>query len=185
MYHIKEDPRQKKSADLITEGMLSLLCDSALPPQKTPTIADICRKAGVSRATFYRLFDSPDDILSYYFDTIFDNILECCADKKRAGVPYSPAEVYSTWFTEHQRSIAGMLRHGKIHILMEAHRKALYRHADTLFPEMDKDSDEFTFFSEMRTGVLAGAARAWFRTGRQAGPADLIAFCDHQLRFHF
>ena len=97
MYHIKEDPRQKKSADLITEGMLSLLCDSALPPQKTPTIADICRQAGVSRATFYRLFDSPDDILSYYFDTIFDNIMECCADKKKAGVPYSPAEVYSTW----------------------------------------------------------------------------------------
>ena len=69
MYHIIDDKRAYKSADLICEGLSEML-------QKKPYdeigITDVCAPRGVARTTFYRLFDTLDDVLIYQFDTLFE-----------------------------------------------------------------------------------------------------------------
>lgn len=188
MYHIKNDPRQKKSAQLLSDATVLLLRKAGEAREEDGaalTISGICQEAGVSRSTFYRLFDTTDDVLAFLCDSVFDAILSECAEKKKAGAAFSPAEVYGKWLTAYQNCLAGLLRLGKLHVLMEAHRKALYQYADTLFPDMDKTSNEFVFFSEMRSGVLLGAVRAWLRTGQETPIAEIIQFCNTQLRFRF
>ena len=72
MYHIKKDKRSKKSAQIICESLASLMY------QKTYydiSISDICHKCGIARTTFYRLFDTIDDVLLYQFDTLFEESL--------------------------------------------------------------------------------------------------------------
>ncbi len=60
MYHIKNDRRSQHTAMQISQGLLECLKDK---PLASITISDIHRVTGISRATFYRLFDTIEDVL--------------------------------------------------------------------------------------------------------------------------
>lgn len=72
MYHIKKDKRTYSSAALLCEGLASLL---ERKPYPEISIADVCAACGVARSTFYRLFDTLDDLLLYQFDSLFEETL--------------------------------------------------------------------------------------------------------------
>ena len=61
MYHIKKDKRCQQSAQMIIEGLNQCLAEKEFAKI---TVSDIQRKTGVSRATFYRLFDDTSDVLA-------------------------------------------------------------------------------------------------------------------------
>lgn len=65
MYHIKSDRRSQATAAEIVRGMQECLKTT---PLKSITVMDIHRVTGISRATFYRLFDTPEDVLIYQLD---------------------------------------------------------------------------------------------------------------------
>lgn len=73
MFHIPNDKRAQKSADLIAQGL-----DKALQtkPYKDIKINDIYLNSYVSRATFYRLFDSIYDVLLYECDIVVREMLK-------------------------------------------------------------------------------------------------------------
>lgn len=64
MYHIKDDLRCQKTVNLIIEAFDECMKQT---PEKI-TISDICNLSTVSRSTFYRLFDTVDDVIRYKFD---------------------------------------------------------------------------------------------------------------------
>lgn len=69
MYHIKKDKRMLKSAALICDGLAEALKTN---PYTEVSITDVCEPKGVARTTFYRLFDTLDDVLLYQFDSLFE-----------------------------------------------------------------------------------------------------------------
>ena len=88
MYHIAKDLRAKKSAELIIKGLYKSLEEK---PLKEIKVSDISRNSYVSRATFYRLFDSIHDVLAYQCDLIVDEMLESLKSanfnsRKEAGI---------------------------------------------------------------------------------------------------
>ena len=72
MYHIKKDKRSQKSAIIFCECLADLL---AKKDYSDISISDLCHKCGIARTTFYRLFDTIDDILIYQFDSLFEDSL--------------------------------------------------------------------------------------------------------------
>lgn len=70
MYHIKRDKRSERSAQLICAGLQQCLLKKEF---KRLTIADILTASTVGRATFYRLFDSINDVLVYECDQLFQH----------------------------------------------------------------------------------------------------------------
>ena len=58
----------KRSKEYITEAILQLLNKKKY---ENITITDIAEKAGVTRITFYRNFESKDDIIKQYIQNIF------------------------------------------------------------------------------------------------------------------
>ena len=69
MYHIINDKRAHKSTMLICEGLSEVLQRKSYADI---SITDVCAPKGVARTTFYRLFDTLDDVLLYQFDTLFE-----------------------------------------------------------------------------------------------------------------
>lgn len=82
MYHIAHDQRTRKSAALICEGLAEKLREK---PYGEISITDVCAPRGIARTTFYRLFDTLDDVLLYQFDTLFEESLR----------RYSPGDSYA------------------------------------------------------------------------------------------
>lgn len=69
MYHIKPDKRSGKSAKLVCEGLADMLNEKSYCDI---TISDVCSRCGIARTTFYRLFDTLDDVMLYQFDSLFE-----------------------------------------------------------------------------------------------------------------
>lgn len=71
MYHILKDKRVDKTVQIICDGFLNLLkCNKF----DKISISMISKETGVSRATFYRLFDKTEDIIEYMCYDVFEQI---------------------------------------------------------------------------------------------------------------
>lgn len=77
MYHIPNDERAKKSAETIYQSLRHILFHKKLDEVK---ITDIQKECGISRSTFYRLFDNVTDVLSmklaFFVNLYFDSYLK-------------------------------------------------------------------------------------------------------------
>ena len=76
MYHIKHDKRAESSVELICTAVLELL---ETKPLGEITVSDVQRRSTVSRSTFYRNFDSLEDVLALLCDRGFDEIASVIA----------------------------------------------------------------------------------------------------------
>lgn len=80
MYHIPNDFRSKKSAIKIYQSLRHILFNKKI---EDVTISDIKNECGISRSTFYRLFDNPIDVLEMqmsYFITLYKDGLSINTD---------------------------------------------------------------------------------------------------------
>lgn len=71
MYHIKQDKRSLSTAQTIENGIYECLKNK---PLQEVTISDIHHVTGISRATFYRLFDTIEDVLLYMCDQYIEEV---------------------------------------------------------------------------------------------------------------
>ena len=65
MYHISDDPRAQASVKRICEALID---HTKAKPLSEITVSDLSRNFGISRTTFYRLFDNTVDVLEYACD---------------------------------------------------------------------------------------------------------------------
>lgn len=68
-----------KSQQRILEAMLNLMEEEKYDDI---TIKNICKKAEISRQTFYYLFNSKDEIVIYYLNDFFEELEQFINDKK-------------------------------------------------------------------------------------------------------
>lgn len=119
MYHISNDKRAVRSAELVWEGLEQCLREKEL---KKIRIADINEKCYVSRATFYRLFDSVEDVLAYRCD----RILEAVAEKLDGNSFSKPGDLFlyfvSMWL-EQKTLTKALAENSLTNLLYEAHMR--------------------------------------------------------------
>lgn len=68
---IKADPRVVRTRRLLVEALIGLCSESGYA---AVSVADVARRAGVNRATFYLHFEGKDDLLERGLDTLFDEL---------------------------------------------------------------------------------------------------------------
>lgn len=184
VYHIPSDRREKRSAEKLVAAAQRIILDTV--PQKL-TVTLLCEEAGTSRTTFYRLFDEPDDVLRYAADQTFHNILQGYVDlieraqKHDLSVP-DPFQWYEEGVRKNVDIIAGFVRIERAEILKNAHKRALREFGSVLFPDLDPESEEFLFFTEMRASVFLGGLVAWIESGQHASMDDIRRYSAQQMR---
>lgn len=179
MYHISSDSREQQSAALLSDASRQILQKK----DAKMNISQLCETAGVSRSTFYRLFDAIDDVLCYSCEKLLDTSLSDYLVMIRDGVHRSPASVYADLVRSYSKEIQWMIKNGKIGILLQTHRTGLRKYAREFFPSMDSDSEEFIYFLDMRFGLILGAFTAWLSTGKKATVDEIVSYAEQQIRF--
>jgi len=158
MYHIKNDRRARKSAELICLGLMACLEEKNFDEI---TVSDIQRASSVSRSTFYRSFDTLPDVLSLLCDQGFEEIF---------SGSYAPAremplkeKVFSYWF-EHSRILVELVRIHRTDIFLNSFRKTALGLESLRF--LAADPARYDYFVSMivggdggRAGDLGGARR--------------------------
>ena len=170
MYHIKSDLRSRHTAGEISRGLLECLKEQ---PLVSITITDIHRRTGISRATFYRLFDTVEDVLDWLCaqpPQEWDLIPDLETDR--------PARVFTRMLE------LGLENHDLLKALVDNGRYDLvYRYAEQRFrlmrslypgsmPELDEASYDY-MVSAMAMNMVSTLV-TWVRRGR-IDPVEEVA----------
>ncbi|HJE97994.1 MAG TPA: TetR/AcrR family transcriptional regulator [Ligilactobacillus acidipiscis] len=110
------NPSALRSRDQIVKAMLSLL-------EKTPydkiSISKLAQQAGVSRQTFYQIFESQEQVLQYKLDSIYEGYQEQLKQRKEYTM-HVQVGLYFKIYAENMSFFNALLDNGQVNILLQS-----------------------------------------------------------------
>ena len=167
MYHIKPDKRSLSSAAQIALGLQECLKNT---PLKAITVSDIHRITGISRATFYRLFDTPDDVLDYQFDQMAKSV-------EMTANPMEHLEKTIAQGMRYHEFIKALVDNRRIDLLF-AYTEKSFRMLDqqgAILP-MDMDKKEREYVLTHLSMSMVATLITWSRNGRKESAAEVADY---------
>lgn len=138
----------QSSQTRIAGAMLALL---ERKPFSALTVSELCREAGVSRPTYYSLFDSMEEVIRYILQD------SCCyspeADRTKACTLESFCLGYSLYISANRDFLSLLMRNGLFHILYRSIEESLTECGCFL---ADADPATRRYAARFTAGGLAG-----------------------------
>lgn len=162
MYHIKNDRRAVASAKRISDAFIELtqkkkVCEIS--------ISDIQRVSGVSRSTFYRSFDTPEDVIRLMCSQSFDEIFSL-----KNGLLVS-VNCFNYWF-DNSRVFELIIEAGQLDYFTQTFASHLIESA--LLQKHGLSAADYHYFSYMLSYAMAGFLSGWIARGRKETKAELL-----------
>ena len=173
MYHIKSDKRSQATAAEIVRGLEICLKTKAL---KAITVSDIHRVTGISRATFYRLFDTPEDVLHYQLARMAEATLRQ-EDEDWAQSPDKLLEATIALGMQNNDFMKAVVANGRFDLLYlytEQNFRLLDEKRAILPKNMEPIQREY-LLSQLAMSMVA-ILITWSRNGRKESPAEVVHF---------
>ncbi len=159
--------REALVGEYIEEALLYLMQNK---DYRTISITEICRKAGVTRMSFYRNFDSKEDILKKWVNSITETFLA------NSGISYknnSSREYFIRLFThmeQHKAVCLALYNAGLIYIIKEQF--------DRVFLDVYKDEyDQYKSF--FLAGGIYNVFLLWLINGCRESPSEIAGRMDN------
>lgn len=179
MYHIKPDKRSRTSAEAIVNGMQECLKTA---PLNSITVSDIHRVTGISRATFYRLFDTPEDVLRYHFDQMIAASVENASPDRQ----YTSRELLERTITlgmEHHAFLKALVDNGRLDLLFRYTEKSfrMPEVEDSLFSSGTDPMEREYILNQLSMSMVATLI-TWAKNGRQETAAQVVQYLKKYVR---
>lgn len=141
MYHIKNDLRSLNSANKIYRSLRHIL---AIKNLEDISITDISKECGISRMTFYRLFDNINDILEYKINDFYK-------EYKINVINKEDKLLYFFEFWSYHKDLIRLLNNKAYHILL-----SIFINDNSNYTEV-----KFIYESNIKASILASILSTW------------------------
>ena len=169
MYRIKKDKRTETSVAKICNGLVICMRNKEF---NSIGVAEIASASGVSRATFYRIFDTPYDVLVYICDSLAEDLadsisLETIKDRDEISLK---ALIY---LTEHADEISVVFTSGRMDLMQQA----LEPYSERIAPGIENKvpKKELDYVRVSIAALLVGILSVWDSHGRKESARELQA----------
>ena len=169
MYRINDNKRVQRSAALITDAMLNCLNEK---PFEEITVSDIQRLSGVSRATFYRLFDNTNDVLTYYSQFLVEDIMNQSTAQSIHNYKDFLLFLFEALLDNHT-FLEAVFKSGSEEIIMNSLLSNSMQKHNTQ-SQLYADEKEMDYLISGTCGFLVGILRVWIKHGKQETPEELF-----------
>ena len=174
MYHVKNDKRSQKSAELAVDAMDECLSVHGF---ENLTITELCSVSTIGRATFYRLFDTLEDVVAYKCELF---ALEFSNEIPGNDIKTIQLNFFKKWMSniEFLKLIVSLRR---TDIIFDCHRN----HLEQLRPYFMKlgMSEYITdYHIVLLTNTLVGALLVWCEHGCKESAEEVIASCSKAMK---
>ena len=177
MYHISNDIRTKKSAELIWQGMEQCLMEKDLDKLR---ITDIYQKSYVSRATFYRLFDSVQDVIAYKCDCIYMQL----AENIETSFFKSRQEIFLYLIKEWLKQevlIKTLVENNLISIIYDTHMKNHELLKKIFLENVSLSDNEADYLVSILANIIPAAVNTWYLHGKTESSEEIYKAVTHSL----
>ncbi len=184
MYHIPNDKRTIRSAHNIYAGLQACLKNKSFDEI---TITDIQKESGVSRSTFYRLFDNLTDVIYWTCDTHFAKAFEAASAIEQKDELSLTRHFVGFWM-EQSEFIELMFQVRQPYILYQC----LLRNAEKArqnegFPPCAKTMNEIEahYALNIRASIIFSILKTWLEGGRKESIDEVMDILVRQLNIFF
>lgn len=137
------------------------------------TIKEITERADVSRQTFYRHFQSKEDIVKAYSDRLCAEISGEISTLSEKSL-YELCLVYFRFWHEYAALLQLAMESGCEHLLAERYNAAMMESLDVLRASLPQYSDaEFLFVKSFLLGGFYNTKLTWMNADFQQSPEEL------------
>lgn len=173
MYHIKPDKRSQASAEAFVQGLQACL---KTKPLKTITVSDLHNVTGISRSTFYRLFETPEDVLIYQLDQMSAEINRSHREKGNIPATVLMEETIGLGL-QNYAFIRALVENGRLDLLFQ-YTEQSFHYADRLYSliSADLEKEERDYVIAFLSMTLVATQIGWARNGRKETPKELIRY---------
>ncbi|MEL6149890.1 MAG: TetR-like C-terminal domain-containing protein [Chloroflexota bacterium] len=185
MYHIKDDPRSIDSAERLYEGLVTLMQDQ---PFHTIKVKELVEASHVGRTTFYRNFDTIEDVLRLRSDQVFEEMIDAIiAYVEEHGneshvILLKPVLRY---FYTHSEIIELLMQADRLDIAMASFHRAIAPYKARAQAYYSGINDAYVeYATTIRVGMVTNILVQWIETGKQQPPdelADTMAVLIHNM----
>lgn len=169
MYHISCDKRALDSAHRIRLALEKLLDTN---PFESITVSQICAAAEVSRTTFYRLFDIPEDIIRWYCDNSASQLI-AALKKEDKSVLELPFQFNVRYILAHPEALELAYRAKRIDIA----DAAFFHRVEPMLHEVrakhQLNDEDMRMSTILVSAIITSAFRAWMDGGKNVS-ADVL-----------
>jgi AcrR family transcriptional regulator len=177
MYHISNDKRAKKSAELIYQGLLTCLKHKNFDQI---TVTDLQKASGVARTTFYRAFDNISDVLYWRCDLCFQEVLGSFTEEQFANEMELVYQYFSYWMG-HKDILELLMKINRYDIIYACHMNAALTVQKKLGSLPGLQTPHSNYFLAIRTGFTISILTAWLQGGSRESLDEIIDIVKEQL----
>ncbi len=183
MYHIKRDKRSIQSGQWIYEALSELLQEKSLGEI---TITEVVDRAKLGRATFYRNFDSLEDVLRMKCDEVFLELYHYLIDyysnfKEEAVKAIFLKPFLRFWYSK-SSIIELLIKSNRIDIISDSFEKMLgllMKHIDSAHKIIWQQPE---YFMSLRSGIAINILIKWIKDEKSISPDELADLIIRQMR---
>lgn len=177
MYHISNDKRSRKSAELIWQGMEQCLREKTFDKLR---ITDINQKTFVSRATFYRLFDTLQDVIVYECDCIYTQLAEEIQKEKFRSKKEFFLYLIESWL-EQEVLLKTLVENNMINVIYETHMKNMDLMKQIFLEQVTISDTEADYLISVLANIIPAALKVWFQHGKKETPEEIYRIVGQSL----
>lgn len=167
---------KRKEANLrvknnITKALLKLMHEKSF---SDISISELIQTAGVARVSFYRNYDSKEDVLHTLVDDVLENFLHTIDSRGRDYYTYQNVRRSFAYFKEYGDFALDLYQFGYGSVILE---KLNRFHEQVAGPMPGTSTDRYSLY--MYIGALFNTAIAWLQNGAREEIGDMArTFCD-------
>lgn len=179
MYHLSRHGRTYHTAEEIKRGLLLCLREKAL---SDITVSDIYRVSGVSRSTFYRLFDSPDDVVLLLCDEYKEKMTKAFDE---AGVTDLDdlAMFFFSYCLENHDLLEALVDNHRHDLLDDLYGASTQYMSQWLAPYEQSDQVARDYLTALLYSNMTSVLITWVQHDRRETPAELWEYFKKYTRF--
>lgn len=173
MYHIKDDQRAIRSAEMLYDGLIKLMQEM---PFNAIKIKDLVEVSHVGRTTFYRHFDEIEDILRLRSDQVFDDMIQYVIAYIQENGNESRVMLLKPvlrYFYLHSKIIELLLQADRLDIAMSSFHRAVMPYKLRALHYLGIDETYVEYNITIRIGIIMNILVQWIETGKQEPPDEL------------
>ncbi len=172
----KINPLIVKSQRWLVDSLINLMKQKSF---YKITIREIAEKAELDRRTFYRHFNSKEDILNHYIDNLYNEYLSSLHNQSELTI-YSLAKTYFSFWENHLDFLFIINQNNLQSFLLSKYNKYLPQIYKTLKSEMPitESSIQFQYALAFKTGGFWNILFEWANNGARQKThemADIIS----------